>query len=118
MVRLFWTKCQGEIWCQLHGVNLDHPHFQGMAGVVVIWHGGSNPRTVYVGTGAVAAVIVSARQNPAINMYRANGLFVTWAAVPNTQQMGIAAFLVDRIQPLVATAQVNWMPRIEVNLPW
>ena len=118
MTQIFWLKCQGEVWCKLHGVNLEHPHFQGMTGVVVIWHGAPNPHTVQVATGIVSEVIAAARQNPAINLYRANGLFVTWAGRPASQQMSIAAYLSARLTPLVPQPQLNWMPQVEVNLPW
>ena len=50
-MNLNWHKCQGEVWCNFNAVNLDHNHFNNTEGVYIIWHGGTNPKVVYVGRG-------------------------------------------------------------------
>ena len=50
-MNLNWIKCQGNVWCKLYSVNLDHDHFNGKNGVYIIWHGGTEPKVVYVGQG-------------------------------------------------------------------
>ena len=52
-MHLSWMKCVGDVWCNLNAVNLDHDHFDEMDGVYIIWHGGNDPRVVYVGRGSI-----------------------------------------------------------------
>ena len=56
-----WIKCQKDNWCPFLTLNLDHDHFTNLSGVYVIWHGGPNPSTVYVGKGYIAQRIRSHR---------------------------------------------------------
>ena len=50
-----WVKCQGDVWCSLATVNLQHSHFDGLEGVYIIWHAGDTPATVRVGQGIIWA---------------------------------------------------------------
>ena len=63
---LEWVKCDGAKWCPFMTVNLTHQHFQGLEGVYIIWHGGQEPWTVYVGQGDIADRIAAHRQEPTI----------------------------------------------------
>jgi hypothetical protein len=117
MTQLSWNKCQGEVWCNLLNVNLDHPHFDNMSGVYIIWHGGQNARTVRVGSGVIRDRLRAHREDPAILQYRQLGLFVTWAAVSGATQRSVEKYLADRLRPLVGERFPD-VPQEVVNLPW
>ena len=115
---LVWNKCQGDAWCPFMTVNLAHSHFQGMEGVYVIWHGGTEPRTVYVGKGNIAERLRAHRTDANIIKHQANGgLFVTWARVPASQQDGVESYLIKALQPLGNEVVPTAAP-ITVNHPW
>ena len=116
-MQITWTKCQGEVWCKLNAVRLEHAHFDNRNGVYVIWHGGQSPATVLVGRGAIRDCITRARVDAEIQAFDSLGLFVTWATVGPESQEGVEVFLAGRLQPKVKRP----LPRanaIEVNLPW
>ena len=114
---LSWIKCDGNQWCSLLTVNLSHPHFQGLEGVYIVWHGGSSPWTVYVGQGVIRDRIAAHRIDKDILQFSHLGLFVTWAQVEAQWRDGIERFLADRLQPKVGVAHPAVAP-ISVNLPW
>ena len=114
---LNWIKCQENEWCGLLTVNLQHPHFHGLEGVYIIWHGGEKPWTVYVGQGAIADRLAAHRTEPSIRQYAPWGLFVTWAKVDAFSREGVERFLADRLAPKEGVAHPQ-APPIAVNLPW
>ena len=114
---LDWVKCDGVKWCPLMTVNLTHQHFQGLGGVYIIWHGGQNPATVYVGQGDIAERIAAHRQEPDILRFLSLGLFVTWARVAAPNRNGIERFLANTLSPKVAFRFPQAVPTA-VNLPW
>jgi hypothetical protein len=116
-MNLMWTKCEGDKWCPFLTVNLEHPHFQALAGVYVIWHGGQSPWTVYVGQGAVAERLKAHRQEQAILQYSHLGLFVTWARVDQSNRDGVERYLAEKLQPKAGSRSPMATP-IQVNLPW
>ena len=112
-----WMKCHGDVWCSLSTVNLAHSHFGNMHGVYIIWHGGPNPGTVYVGQGFIKERLTEHRGGAEIQEYQGLGLYVTWASVPESSLDGVEAFLAGRLQPKVGSKHPTADP-IEVNLPW
>jgi hypothetical protein len=116
-MNLTWNKCEGDKWCPFLTVNLDHPHFQFLEGVYVIWHGGQAPWTVYVGQGAIADRLRAHRQEQEILQYSHLGLFVTWAQVDRASRDGVERFLAERLAPRIGTRSPLAAP-IQVNLPW
>lgn len=112
-----WIKCEGDEWCPFLTVNLSHSHFTNLSGVYVIWHGGSNPSTVYVGRGNIAQRIREHRNSDEILKFSHLGLFVIWAQVAPSSQEGVERFLADSLMPKVGTAHPN-VPPIQVNFPW
>lgn len=112
-----WGRCEGDVWCGLISVNLDHATF-GVGGVYVIWHGGDNPKTVYVGQGdPIRDRLAFHKENPKVTAFRQHGLCVTWAVVDGRQRGGVEHFLENRLRPLVGEAHPVATP-MEVNLPW
>ncbi len=116
-MQLNWIKCQGEVWCSLNNVNLAHAHFDNMAGVYIIWHGGPNASTVYVGQGNIRDRLTQHRSNPQIQYFKSLGLYVTWASVPESYRNPIEKYISDRLHPKVGELHPDVLP-IEVNLPW
>jgi hypothetical protein len=118
-VTVNWIKCAGNQWCDLTKLDLSHPHFRGLEGVYIIWHGGQNPWTVYVGQGLIAQRLAAHRADldPRNLPYRLLGLFVTWAAVGPQYRDGAERFLAERLQPRLGVRHPD-VPAVVVNLPW
>lgn len=112
-----WGKCNGTGWCNFLTLNLDHPHFAGLEGVYVIWHGGPNPATVYVGQGLIADRLREHRTDSKILKYGVYGLFVTWAKVDALARSGVERFLTEKLNPTEVSRTPEASP-INVNLPW
>ncbi|MBI4387957.1 MAG: hypothetical protein HY582_02815 [Candidatus Omnitrophica bacterium] len=115
--KVFWNKCQGNNWCSLLNVNLEHAHFDNMEGVYIIWHGGVKPRTVRVGQGIIKDRLAKHRSDPKILGYQQDGLYVTWAQVVHYQRDGVERYLAEALKPLVGDNFPD-VPPTEVNLPW
>lgn len=115
---LTWNKCEGNVWCPFLTVNLQHPHFQNLGGVYIIWHGGPTPWTVYVGQGNnIAERITAHRSDQRILQYGSLGLFVTWASVMPALRDGVERYLADQLRPKEGVAHPQVAP-ILVSLPW
>ncbi len=76
-----WIKCEGDKWCGLNTVNLQDSHFDGLEGVYIIWHVGSNPASVRVGQGIIRDRLADHRNDEDIQAYAHMELFATWASV-------------------------------------
>ncbi len=117
-LHLNWTRCEGNVWCKLNSVNLEHAHFNNKpCGVYIIWHGGNKPRAVYVGQGDIKERIAEHRRKQEIQKYEHLGLYVTWAIVLQEHRNGVEAYLADIWPPKVSDNHPE-VPRIEVNSPW
>ena len=115
---LSWIKCQGDVWCKLNSVNLQHEHFNNRGGIYVIWHAGDNPATVYVGqTENLRSRFRDHRNDERIQSYYSLSLYVTWASVAPQFLDGVERYLGERLRPKVETNLPNVQP-IEVQLPW
>lgn len=114
---LNWIKCQGNVWCKLHTVNLDHQHFDNLAGVYIIWHGGEQPATVRVGQGFIRDRLNAHRQDPVVQQYSNLTLYVTWASVSADQRDGVERFVAKSTIPKVGDHFPD-VEAIKVNLPW
>ncbi len=116
-MQLNWTKCQGNVWCKLNSVNLEHEHFNNMHGVYIIWHGGTNPAVVYVGQGNIKDRIIEHRKDSAIQEYDYLDLYITWATVHVHYRNGVETYLADTWKPKVGVLHPKVSP-IAVNSPW
>ncbi len=117
-MQLNWNKCQGNVWCKLNAVNLDHEHFNNMHGVYVIWHGGTNPEVVYVGQGNIRECLTEHRSDPQIQCYDHLGLYVTWAAAPKEYWDAVELYLANTWSPKVVERNPQTFPAMRVNSPW
>ena len=100
-MNLSWNKCQGDVWCKLNRVSLEHGHFENMEGVYIIWHGGTEPKVVYVGQGVIRDRLARHRQDEDVQRYSNLDLFVTWASVPINRRDGVESYLAGFWNPLV-----------------
>jgi hypothetical protein len=116
-MNLNWLKCQGDVWCKLNSVNLDHAHFDFMDGVYIIWHGGPKAHTVRVGQGRIRERLKQHRVDSDIQQYSSLELYVTWAPVAPSNRDGIELYLSKSLKPLVGDRYPDTIP-IPVNLPW
>jgi hypothetical protein len=88
-----------------------------MDGVYIIWHGGSNPKTVRVGQGNIRERLEAHRTDPDVQAYARLGLYVTWASVPEDSRDGVEAYLAQRLGPILGKRFPDTAP-ISVNLPF
>lgn len=112
-----WNKCNGDQWCNLIKLNLDHPHFNNLEGVYIIWHGAPNPTVVRVGQGIIRDRLRTHREDPLILIYKEKDLYVTWAAVDFRYRDGIERYLAEKWHPKVGTKFPDVQPT-QVNSPW
>ena len=120
-------KCQASQWIAAESLfdRCNNPRWPPVGGspsplnnVVLVWRAGNPSQVVYVGQGDVAARVQQHRSNRTITGYARSGtLYVTWAAVPQSQRDGVERFLADRLGPLVGDAYPTAAP-VAVNLPW
>ena len=116
--QLNWNKCEGNKWCSFLTLNLQHSLFENLEGVYIIWHGGQNPATVYVGQGGIAERLRCHRLEGNILQYSPLGLFVTWARVTNASlRDGIECYLAQTLRPKQGDRHPD-CPPVSVNLPW
>ena len=115
MLNLSWAKHEDVRWFGLESVDLSDLH---LIGVYIIWHAGQASRVVTIGSGDIAARLLTRRTDKAISAYKAQGeLLVTWAAVAAHQLDAVESYLVERWNPLIEERFPNVAP-IEVNSPW
>ena len=117
-MQLNWIKCQGSVWCKLNSVNLDHEHFNNMRGVYIIWHGGTDPKVVYVGQGNIKERLEKHQSDSRIQGYDNLDLYVTWAAVLEEHRDGVESYLANTWNPIVGVDHPQTSPPIAVNSPW
>ncbi len=112
-----WMACTGNTWCKLDRLNLEHEHFSNLHGVYLIWHGGPEPKVVYVGRGRIKERLEEHRTNEEVQQYNDHNLFVTWANIGVFERAGVEAYLIDMYAPL-ENKQMPKVPRIPVNSPF
>ena len=117
-MQLKWIKCQGNVWCKLNAVNLKHEHFDNMHGVYIIWHGGTDPKVVYVGQGNIKERLSEHRRDQRIQQHDYLDLYVTWAAVLKEHRDGVELYLANNWNPIVSVHHPQTSLPIEVNSPW
>jgi hypothetical protein len=119
-LQLQWTKCTGQEWCQLMTLDLGHSSLDGLEGVYIIWHGGTNPWTVRVGQGIIRDRLRAHRTDAAIQQFLPLRLFVTYARVDAGQRDGVERFLAERLQPRLPGRDARFPSALPIsaNLPW
>lgn len=79
------------------------------AGIFVVWHGGTQPRWVYIAASDdLAEDIENASDDDRILEYlQHGGLYVTWSPVRPEYQPGVLRYLNDVMQPVIPNPAVN-----------
>ena len=114
MVIVTWISNAQNEWCALDSVSLPRLH---AVGVFMIWHTGSSGRVVLVGQGDIAARLLAAQGDEAVQAFTARGrLLATWAQVSRARIDGIERYLAERWLPLIKSPQPD-ADSIEVNSP-
>ncbi len=111
-LNLSWTKCLGDVWCDFQSLNLNHPLFNNLEGVYIIW---SNSTAVRVGSGVIKNRIAEHRRDTKITAYP--NLKVIWAQVSSSQMRGVEKYLADVLDPKVGERFPDVIA-IPVNWPW
>ena len=87
MLNLSWAKHEDVRWFGLESVDLSDLH---ITGVYIIWHAGQASRVVTIGSGDIAARLLTRRTDKAISAYKAQGellvrrviaRFVSWCTI-------------------------------------
>ena len=117
LININWQRCTGNAWCELIPLDLEHPHFNHLEGIYIIWHGGQISHVVRIGQGIIKNRLAEHRKDPDILKYKTEGLFVTWAHVPKSNRDNIEAFLFNELNPYVGSRAPHAIP-VAVNLPW
>lgn len=112
-----WGKCTGGTWCSFEMVDLAHGAFDA-GGVYLIWHGGTEPRVLYVGQASqLRDRLATHRSDDRILAYRSFGLYVTWTGLGAVERDGVEVYLANRYMPLVGDRHPD-VPPTPVNSPW
>ena len=115
----FWVKCEGNTWCQLNHLNLDHNYYNNFKGVYIIWYWNNfgHPITVKIGQGVIKDRLAAHRRDPQIQAYAHMNLLVTWTNIPPYLLDGVEAYLGKALNPRVGSLFPNAKP-IPVELPF
>ena len=113
---VFWNRCLKDQWADLFAVDLEGPHFNGLEGVYVVWHGGPAPRPVAIGAGRIGEELQTRRSDAEVLRFKELSLLTTWARVDRDARDGVVRFLQESLKPIVNGA-ASALPPVEVNLP-
>jgi hypothetical protein len=112
--QISWIR-SNDTWYSL--ANVDLTSWTKIAGVYVIWHGGTASKVVKVGQGNIEHELKQYRGDRKFQAYRCFGLYVTWASVASqADRDGIQRYLADLYRPLLNDNPPTASP-IAVNLP-
>lgn len=117
-LKVAWGRWSQGGWCELATVDLAHPVF-ARGGVYVIWYGGPGAEVVVWARQAASLRdrLASHRDDPALQRYAGEILYMTWARVEAARREGVERYLAERLRPLMARRIPNVAP-LAVNLPW
>ena len=113
---LTWQRCTGSMYCNFRSVNLQHEHFNQLAGVYVVWSAGE-PRVVQrVGRGNIRDQLTALRARTDLPPAEQQ-LQVTWARVPESLQASVVEYLSAQLAPRLGAAAAGGAAT-PVNLPF
>ncbi|MBI2787522.1 MAG: type II/IV secretion system protein [Elusimicrobia bacterium] len=113
---VYWNRCEGDVWGELYAINLNHPHFDNLQGVYMVWLGGNKPAAICAGSGLIREQLAERRAQPELQALRDKSLLVTWAKVDTVACKGVERWLLENLRPKVASRIPDSLP-VEVNLP-
>jgi type IV pilus assembly protein PilB len=113
---IYWNRCEGDVWGELYAINLNHPHFDDLHGVYMVWLGGNKPAAICAGSGLIREQLAERRAQPELLALRDKSLLVTWAKVDSVVSKSVERWLLENLRPKVANRIPDSLP-VEVNLP-
>ena len=98
-----WARNENSKFFRFINLNPENHELAGKPGIFIIWHGGTKPTWVFVGTSRdLARDLDWCRDNEDIMYFeRFGGLFASWAFVRKEYQDGAARYLTQIAKPLV-----------------
>ena len=112
-----WERTDQCYWHELMKLDFSEPSYNRLRGIFIIWHGGSEPRVIYIGQGNIAKVLEKLRLRREIENFESLGLYVTWAKFKPEQMNGVHRFLNDKLRPMLSMSKIE-EHQIYVNLPF
>lgn len=112
-MNLEWQRNDKGLWPELSELRPS----TAQAGVYIIWHGGSDPGIVSVGSGNIALALKAQGETKTAHSFAKQRLYIGWAPADENTRAGIVRYLTDRLKPKsgVSTGKAEAIP---VNLPW
>lgn len=118
MLEADWHKCEGDIWCSIYKIDIDHKNIKHFVGQYIIWSGKfENERTVLlIGYGDIRKVILKAREDIAVKAFEHLGVFITWADIPVSKKREIHNYLLKTLSPKMTTKPEKGA-ELEIDIP-
>ena len=117
-MQLDWHKCEGNVWCELNKVDLDHQYLKGLEGIFIIWAGKSPKTVLYAGSGNISDELKKLKKDIAIQAFAPHGLYATWTEVPGSRQDAVLSYIHTQLNPKMSSRKDFGGPTRKVNLPW
>ena len=112
-----WERTDQCYWHELMKINFSNPLYKRLHGVFIVWHGGSNPRVLFIGHGKIAKELEKVSFKREIKEFVQLGLYVTWAQFKPEHMKGVHRFLNDKLRPMLSMCKIE-DHQIYVNLPF
>ena len=116
-MNLNWYRCEGEIWCELNKIDINHGTLDGLEGVFVIWCGDKQRNVIRIGEGKIRKQLELCRKDITVQAFSAHGLYVTWAAISENDRNGVVKYLTKKLNPKFDSPATQGFSS-KVNLPW
>lgn len=117
-MQIDWYKCVGDVWCNLFRLDLDHRYLDDIEGVYILWSGINPKMPLAVGYGNIRDELKQLKSDIAIRAFEGQGLFVTWAMVPEKKRKPVISFLISHLKPKIVAKGGAIDKKQEVNLPF
>lgn len=118
MFELDWFFCNGEIWCDLNRVDLDHKLIRSVQGIYMIWYEKPEKTIVTVGYGKIAAELQSNIDDLAVQAFKKYDLKVSWAEASKGNCKKAYAYFVAKYNPKIVDDNIQKGKPMESESPW
>jgi len=112
-----WERTDQCYWRELMKIDFADPEFKRLRGIFIIWHGGNNPRVIYIGHGDIPTQLEKLRVKQEFQKYIPIGLYVTWAKFKPEHMKGVHRYLNYKLKPSLSMCKIE-DHQIYVNLPF
>ena len=112
-----WERTDQCYWHEIMKLDFSESCFQRLSGIFIIWHGGPNPKVLFIGQGDIPTQLDMLRHKMEYKKFIPIGLFVTWAKFNKEQWNGVHRFLNEKLRPVTTIDKIE-DHQIYVNLPF